>query len=79
LVHSGTFVSEGFRMDIAIVFDWFAQESKHAAEQTKDPKQREILVKLALMWATAAQHSDDEAHRRTPKSVIEGADLNAAH
>jgi hypothetical protein len=47
-------------MDIAIVFDWFAQESTHAAEQTKEPKQREILLKLALMWAAAAQRCHDE-------------------
>jgi hypothetical protein len=41
-------------MDIASVFEWFAQESMNAAEQA-EPKQRETLLKLALLWATAAQ------------------------
>ena len=48
-------------MDIAIVFDWFAQESKDAAERTEDPKQREILLKLALMWAASAERCHNEA------------------
>jgi hypothetical protein len=48
-------------MDMVILFEWFAQESKHAAEQTQDPKQREILLRLASMWATSAQRCRDEA------------------
>jgi hypothetical protein len=48
-------------MDIAGVFDWFAQESKQAAEQTADPKQREILLNLAVMWAASAERCHDEA------------------
>ena len=42
-------------MDIASVFDWFAQESKSIAEQAAEPEQRERLAELALLWATAAQ------------------------
>jgi hypothetical protein len=45
-------------MDLAIVFDWFAQDSQLASELTTDPR-----LRLALMWASAAQQSDDEAHR----------------
>jgi hypothetical protein len=48
-------------MNIASVYDWFARDSMHAAEQTDDPRQREILVKLAVLWAAAAQQSRDEA------------------
>ena len=47
-------------MDIAIVFDWFAQETKQAAEQTADPRQREILLKLALMWAASVERCHDD-------------------
>ena len=52
-------------MHIAVVFDWFAQESKQAAEQTADPKQREILHKLALMWALSAERCHDEVSSPT--------------
>jgi hypothetical protein len=34
-------------MDLASVFDWFAQDSIHAAEETEEPRKREILLKLA--------------------------------
>jgi hypothetical protein len=43
-------------MDIASIFDWFACESMRGAEQTDDPKQREIFLKLAEKWASAAQN-----------------------
>ena len=48
-------------MNIASVFDWFARESLRAAEHTEDPRQREILLKLAVLWEAAAQRSRDEA------------------
>jgi hypothetical protein len=41
-------------MDIAIVFEWFAQESVFAAELTHKQPQREIWIRLAEMWASAA-------------------------
>ena len=40
-------------MDIATVFEWFAQESKMIAEQATEPVQREKFVKLASLWANA--------------------------
>jgi hypothetical protein len=47
-------------MDLASVFDWFAQDSIRAAEQTGEPRKREILLKLASQWAAAAQRCRDE-------------------
>ena len=41
-------------MDIASVFEWFAQESKSIAEQAAEPEQREKLAELALLWASVA-------------------------
>jgi hypothetical protein len=41
-------------MDIASVFEWFAQESAFAAETTNDQQQREIWLRLAGMWTSAA-------------------------
>jgi hypothetical protein len=58
-------------MNIANVYDWFARESIHAAEQTDDPRQREILLKLAELWAAAAQKSRDEASTQsTPPTTV---------
>lgn len=48
-------------MDSARVYDWFARDCMEAAEQTDDPRKREILLKLALLWAADAQRSRDEA------------------
>ena len=53
-------------MDIASIFNWFAGESMHAAEETNDLSQRETWMRLALMWAAAAQRSSSE------ESIIEG-------
>jgi hypothetical protein len=47
-------------MNLASVFDWFAQDSIRAAEQTNEPRKREILLKLASQWAAAAQRCRDE-------------------
>ena len=46
-------------MDMAGVFEWFAQESWAAAELTQP--QREIWLRLTLMWALAALRSREEA------------------
>ena len=51
--------------DIASVFDWFAQESGRAAEQTNESMQREMFLRLALMWETAAQQCRNEASTET--------------
>jgi hypothetical protein len=48
-------------MDIASVFDWFAQESMNTAQQAKEPRERETLLKLALLWTAAAQQCRGEA------------------
>ena len=47
-------------MDIASVFEWFAQESLLAAEVATDSVQREVWLRLALMWAAAARPNRDE-------------------
>jgi len=47
-------------MDTASIFDWFASESFHAAEETSDLIQREMWTRLALMWAAAAQRNSSE-------------------
>jgi hypothetical protein len=47
-------------MDIGIIFEWFAQDSMLAAEMATDPTQREVWLRLALMWATAARESRDD-------------------
>jgi len=49
-------VLEG-QMDIATVFEWFAQESKNIAEQAREPAQREKFAKLASLWANAMAES----------------------
>jgi hypothetical protein len=47
-------------MDTASIYDWLARDYMHAADQTDDPRQREILLKLAVLWAAAAQQTRDE-------------------
>ena len=60
-------------MDIDSVFEWFAQESAFAAETTNDQQQREIWLRLAAMWMSAAipcRHGESDgpadADRPTP-------------
>ena len=55
-------------MDIAHVFDWFAQESTSAAEHTDEPRQRDMWMKLAKLWASAAQRCRDETATLRPGS-----------
>jgi 5'-deoxynucleotidase YfbR-like HD superfamily hydrolase len=45
------------RMDIATVFEWFAEESKSIAEQAAETAQREKFAKLASLWANAMAES----------------------
>jgi hypothetical protein len=35
-------------MDIASVFEWFAQESMNVAEYAEEPRQREMLLRLGV-------------------------------
>jgi hypothetical protein len=37
-------------MDLVILFDWFANESMDAALQATEWQQREMFLRLALMW-----------------------------
>jgi hypothetical protein len=48
-------------MDITSVFDWFARDSLDKVEKADDPRQREMFLKLAELWADAAQQSRDGA------------------
>ena len=56
--------------DIASVFEWFAQESTHIAEQANEPDRRERVATLALLWAIAASK-----HRRAPEGSVGPVDL----
>jgi hypothetical protein len=54
-------------MDIASVFEWFAQETANIAEQANELKRRETLNKLALLWAAAAaEHRTTNEHAHGP-------------
>jgi hypothetical protein len=48
-------------MNIEDVFDWFAQESMEAGKQATEWEQREMFLKLALLWAATAQRCRKEA------------------
>ncbi len=53
-------------MDIASIFDWFAQDSAYAAEHTDEPRQRGMWLQLAEQWEAAALQASNgvEAGRR---------------
>jgi hypothetical protein len=48
-------------MDLAILFDWFTNESMDAAQQATEWHKREMFLRLALMWGAAAQQCRGEA------------------
>ena len=48
-------------MNIADVFDWFVQESMEAGNRATEWEQREMFLKLALLWAATAQQCRKEA------------------
>ena len=57
-------------MDIASVFEWFAQETAHIAEQANEVRRRETLGKLALLWAAAAaEQRNKQRARRASKAL----------
>ena len=68
-------------MDMVSVFEWFAQESWAAAELTYDQPQREIWLRLALMWALAALLSREEAEALVENAAVylSGNAPGAAH
>ena len=48
-------------MDVASVFEWFAQETANIAERANEFRRRDTLGKLALLWAaTAAEQRDKQ-------------------
>jgi hypothetical protein len=53
-------------MDIAILFDWFTNESMDAALQATELKRRETFLRLAFLWAAAAQQCRKEASATLP-------------
>jgi hypothetical protein len=56
-------------MDLATIFEWFAQESMTAAEQTKVPIEREMWLRLGSLWMAAAQRSHDDQRRLRIRSI----------
>ena len=56
-------------MDIATVFEWFAEESKSIAEQETEPAQREKFAKLASLWANATAESTSATSLPRPDSA----------
>ena len=48
-------------MELAKIFEWFTTESMEAAIQSSERKKREMHLRLALMWGTAAQQCRKEA------------------
>ena len=44
----------GSTMNIASIFDWFAQDSRYAAAHADEPRQQDMWMKLAAQWAAAA-------------------------
>jgi hypothetical protein len=59
-------------MDIASVFEWFAQETAHIAEQANEVRRRETLGKLALLWAAAAaeQRNKQQTTSKTSLGIV---------
>jgi len=52
-------------MDLVILFDWFTNERMDAALQATEWQQREMFLRLALMWGTGAQQCRKEASTET--------------
>ena len=52
-------------MGLVILFDWFTNERMDAALQATEWQQREMFLRLALMWGTAAQQCRKEASTET--------------
>jgi hypothetical protein len=60
-------------MDIASVLEWFAQESSDIARQVNEPKRRDTLAKLALLWAAAAADVRAKRCNDAPQYATPGA------
>ena len=59
-------------MNIASIFDWFAQDSAYAAEHTDEPRQRGMWLQLAEQWEAAALQASSgvEARRVDATSCV---------
>ena len=57
-------------MDLVILFNWFTNESMDAALQATEWQQREMFLRLALMWGTAAQQCRKEASTETQANSV---------
>ena len=55
----------GVQMNIASIFDWFAQDSAYAAEHTDEPRQRKMWLQLTEQREAAAL----QAHRTGSKAA----------
>ena len=42
-------------MDLAQLYEFYAEDCARAAEQADDPRHRAMLIKLAAEWSKAAQ------------------------
>ncbi|MGA8945254.1 MAG: hypothetical protein WB497_04895, partial [Pseudolabrys sp.] len=51
-------------MDLVILFDWFTNERMDAALQATEWQQREMFLRLALMWE---QRRNSAAKKHRPK------------
>jgi hypothetical protein len=61
-------------MEIMLAFDWFAQESIAAALQAAEWHEREIWLRLALLWGTAARECREKTSS-TPSTAQEPPSL----
>jgi hypothetical protein len=59
-------------MDIAIGFEVFAKESISAAELPHEPHQREILIRLAVMWGRRRSLPSRGSGRPTGLEPLQG-------
>jgi hypothetical protein len=57
------------------VFAWFAKESMRAADLTREPRQREIWTRLAVMWGLAELTADTGEWPRMRLSTSSAASL----
>jgi len=60
-------------MNIASIFDWFAQDSAYAAEHTDEPRQRGMWLQLAEQWEAAALTSCVYISYNAPADSAESA------
>jgi hypothetical protein len=48
-------------MDMASICAWFARDSLRAAAKNDDPREREVWMKYAEMWAALGRQSREKA------------------